>query len=469
MTAPGARAAVLAVLALLGIGAVAPAQSDGDPGAAYREAAAAVDADLRAALDELADLRRALSAERPPLALETEAVAAELREKRFRAELAKQERDALLHDLGSLSERVRVWRDEGTYIQGLLGDFAKQHQTRLGVAELELGAAAPPGGATAVVRQSIGRLGQVRGGSVRAGEAIAPDGVSHRGTFVDAGPVSWFLAGDGGLAGLATEGRDLRAEVVLGTADAGALRALLAGEEVEVGFDPTLGSALALERIDSGLIHQVRQGGLWIYPILLLALVSAVAAATKWLQLSRVRDVPPELLRRAIGAVNAGHPDEARQALAGLRHPARAVLLRGVDAAAGHETRETVEEALYEEFLAAQPGLQRWLPPIAIASATAPLLGLLGTVTGMIHTFRLIKVFGTGDAKPLASGISEALITTEFGLAVAIPSLILHALLSRKVQGIRSGMEMASLAFVNGIDRVVGAGDGTGAGKGGQG
>ncbi|MEM7012670.1 MAG: MotA/TolQ/ExbB proton channel family protein, partial [Verrucomicrobiota bacterium] len=94
---------------------------------------------------------------------------------------------------------------------------------------------------------------------------------------------------------------------------------------------------------------------------------------------------------------------------------------------------------------------QRGLQFIAIASATAPLLGLLGTVTGMIHTFDLIRVFGTGDARSLAHGISEALVTTEFGLIVAIPALILHALLSRKIKSILGSMEMASLAFVNGL------------------
>ena len=118
--------------------------------------------------------------------------------------------------------------------------------------------------------------------------------------------------------------------------------------------------------------------------------------------------------------------------------------------ATAYNPRE-VEEALYEKFLEILPPLQRGLPLVAIASATAPLLGLLGTVTGMIHTFELINIFGTGDARSLASGISEALITTEFGLVVAIPALILHALLSRKVQGIRSTLELTSLAFVNGL------------------
>ena len=68
---------------------------------------------------------------------------------------------------------------------------------------------------------------------------------------------------------------------------------------------------------------------------------------------------------------------------------------------------------------------------MAALIAAAPLLGLLGTVTGMIHTFRLITLFGVGDARLLADGISEALVTTEAGLCVAIPALLCHAWLTR--------------------------------------
>ena len=109
------------------------------------------------------------------------------------------------------------------------------------------------------------------------------------------------------------------------------------------------------------------------------------------------------------------------------------------------------EEIMYETMLETQPRLERFLPLIAITAATAPLLGLLGTVTGMINTFKLITLFGTGDAKSLSSGISEALITTEFGLIVAIPALILHALLSRKCQAILAAMEKYAVIFSNGI------------------
>ena len=91
------------------------------------------------------------------------------------------------------------------------------------------------------------------------------------------------------------------------------------------------------------------------------------------------------------------------------------------------------------------------LPLIQVTAATAPLLGLLGTVTGMIKTFRLITVFGTGDAKSLSTGISEALITTEFGLIVAIPAIILGAILSRKAKSVVASMEQTAVSFVNGV------------------
>jgi biopolymer transport protein ExbB len=112
-----------------------------------------------------------------------------------------------------------------------------------------------------------------------------------------------------------------------------------------------------------------------------------------------------------------------------------------------------VEEILYESMLNTQPRLERYLNVIAVTAAIAPLLGLLGTVTGIIKTFKLMNVFGAGDPKPLISGISEALITTELGLILAIPALILHALLSRKVAGVLARMEKLGVAFMNSLAR----------------
>jgi hypothetical protein len=93
------------------------------------------------------------------------------------------------------------------------------------------------------------------------------------------------------------------------------------------------------------------------------------------------------------------------------------------------------------------------LPFIAICAASAPLLGLLGTVTGIIDTFKMMTVFGSGDVKALSGGISKALITTEYGLIVAIPSLLLHAFLSRKARAIVASMEGAAVAFANQVQK----------------
>ena len=88
-------------------------------------------------------------------------------------------------------------------------------------------------------------------------------------------------------------------------------------------------------------------------------------------------------------------------------------------------------------------------PLIAVTAATAPLLGLLGTVTGMIDVFRQITNFANPENSELARGISEALVTTKFGLITAIPSLIVHALLSRRLQGVISKLEAFAARLVH--------------------
>ena len=102
-------------------------------------------------------------------------------------------------------------------------------------------------------------------------------------------------------------------------------------------------------------------------------------------------------------------------------------------------------------MLSSRLRLQGWLPFVAICATSAPLLGLLCTVTGIMGTFALMTEFGTGDPKVLSSGISEALITTENGLIIAIPSLLLHAFLSRKARSLVDGLEKMALQVLNRI------------------
>ncbi|MCB1120239.1 MAG: MotA/TolQ/ExbB proton channel family protein, partial [Verrucomicrobiae bacterium] len=133
----------------------------------------------------------------------------------------------------------------------------------------------------------------------------------------------------------------------------------------------------------------------------------------------------------------------------GIKGPVGVMLVSALEHIDADE--DLIEEILYERMLSTQPKLERYLPFISVTAATAPLLGLLGTVTGMINTFKLITIFGTGDATRLSSGISEALITTEYGLIIAIPTLIAHALLSRMSKAVLGSMERTAVGFVNGL------------------
>ena len=129
-------------------------------------------------------------------------------------------------------------------------------------------------------------------------------------------------------------------------------------------------------------------------------------------------------LRDAVRALSEGEPSEGR---AGLRARLVDEFLR----------ERTGHRALDRQILRAcarrlQPGLGRFLAAIAVLASIAPLLGLLGTVIGMIQTFNVIALFGTGNAQALAGGISVALVTTQSGLLVAIPGLFMSGTLERR-------------------------------------
>jgi biopolymer transport protein ExbB len=111
--------------------------------------------------------------------------------------------------------------------------------------------------------------------------------------------------------------------------------------------------------------------------------------------------------------------------------------------------REEMENALQEAVLKEVPPMERFLSTLGMLAAIAPLLGLLGTVTGMIDTFHVITLYGTGDPRLMSGGISEALVTTMLGLSVAIPLLLAQTLLNRAVDKRIGEMEEKSVALVN--------------------
>ena len=116
-----------------------------------------------------------------------------------------------------------------------------------------------------------------------------------------------------------------------------------------------------------------------------------------------------------------------------------------------YKDRESAERALEELFSAEVPKLDFGLNWISVFAAVAPLLGLLGTVMGMIELFDVITMHGTSDPKLLAGGISIALVTTETGLIVAIPLQLIHTFLVNRSEALRGRMEKAGLAVLNAL------------------
>lgn len=117
------------------------------------------------------------------------------------------------------------------------------------------------------------------------------------------------------------------------------------------------------------------------------------------------------------------------------------------------ESRETLEEKVREVALSQIPTLEKFMWILGITAHVSPLMGLLGTVTGMIKAFEVIAKEGVGKPEILAAGISEALITTASGLTVAIPAVIMYNFLNKKIDRIVNDMEKASVEFMNALSK----------------
>jgi len=135
--------------------------------------------------------------------------------------------------------------------------------------------------------------------------------------------------------------------------------------------------------------------------------------------------------QRFLAALEGGGLEGARAFLAGQHGILKTVLSTAVEHA--HLPAQKINQKVDTVLLDQLPGLSRFLNLIATLGTLLPMLGLLGTVTGMIATFKVIALQGTGDAQAMADGISEALITTQAGLVAAIPIVLCHTFLSNRV------------------------------------
>jgi biopolymer transport protein ExbB len=227
-----------------------------------------------------------------------------------------------------------------------------------------------------------------------------------------------------------------------------------AGQSDVVPIDMSSGAALRQITHEVSFLEQIQAGGPIVYPIGLLALGALIIVINRIIFLNRVKRNTSMHMTEFNRLAADGEWEECEALV--MRHkgkhsPVNHVLEAGVRARG--EDRETLESILQEAILREMPRVERGLSVLAICGVVAPLLGLLGTVTGMIETFRVITLFGTGDPKLMSGGISEALVTTELGLAVAIPIMLLHTYLSRRANRIVGQMEEKAVSLVNIIEK----------------
>lgn len=198
--------------------------------------------------------------------------------------------------------------------------------------------------------------------------------------------------------------------------------------------------------------EKIKKGGFLVWPILGIGVFSILIGIERMFFISRVHGNTDRVMGRVNELAEKGEWDECSKIVgSGKKKPVYNVLRDGLNAK--HENRETLESILQESILKELPKLERFLPLLNILGAISPLLGLLGTVTGMIDTFQVITVYGTGDPRMMSGGISTALITTMLGLSVAIPVMLLHTFLSRRVDHVIGDMEEKAVALSNIIFR----------------
>ena len=195
-------------------------------------------------------------------------------------------------------------------------------------------------------------------------------------------------------------------------------------------IDPTRGGMLALLVQVPDLKNRIEQGGLVGYVIIFIGLIGVLIALERlFLLVTTGRQVKMQLKNKKAEDNPLGRIMQVYE-----KNPS-------IDT-------ETLGLKLDEAILKEMPRIQRGLAALALLAAVSPLLGLLGTVTGIIETFQSITLYGTGDPRVMSGGISQALVTTVMGLLVAIPLLLFHSFLSSKSNALIQVLDEKSTAFV---------------------
>lgn len=277
------------------------------------------------------------------------------------------------------------------------------------------------------------------------GNLVAPDYTQQAGTIVRVGSLLSAYRLDNGDVGYLRLGEGDDKRLVAVAADlpwhiSASLEDFITGKSEHLPVDISGGTVFKVFSEKKDFKQWLSAGGLLIWPILAVGVVGFLLALERFVFLLKIRSNSDKYMETVLEYVDAENWTEcATYCNENKKSPTCNVLGRVFENLG--VSREVLENVIEESVLRQIPRLERFIATIAILAAIAPLLGLLGTVTGMINTFQVITIFGTGDPKMMSGGISEALVTTQLGLAVAIPLMLMHHFLGRRVDKILGDIE----------------------------
>ncbi len=419
---------------------------------------------LKQANDDLIRMRETVAKEKLPLveamrAAEDRIVAAEAEIARLETgqERANETRRKLAQEAESLRKNQNYLSTLAhdslvSFEEGLLPgekQFLPEKMQALPAAESDLTKPGQAGEAAAFLQEQVSRA--LGGYQVRGESLVEGDNKLVAGTYVFAGPQAFFRAESSGLAGTVRLREGGQRAIMYPLADWKGTdsTAFFKGELGLFPADASGGKALRLKETKGTVWQHINKGGVVSYAILAVGIFALILIGQKIHDVSRMRVDQPALVRSWIEKALEADQAERERGLRVLGTTTRELMAAGLKHE--DEPKELLEERLDAVLLKQRLHFERRLPLMAVIATAAPLMGLLGTVTGMVRTFTLITVFGTGNAGKLASGISEVLVATELGLLVAIPTLVAHGFLSQRIQKNLSLLERYALEFVTAV------------------
>lgn len=197
------------------------------------------------------------------------------------------------------------------------------------------------------------------------------------------------------------------------------------------------------------MLELLTAGGILMIPIMICSVVVLAISIERLYTLNAKKIAPPHLLATVWQQLKGDQLDAAKIKVLRQSSPLGRILAAGLSNA--YHGRDVMKESIQEAASHVVHDLERYLNTLGTIAAVTPLLGLLGTVMGMIKVFAEIMAQGTGNASVLAGGISEALITTATGLSVAIPALVMHRYFVGRIDGIVIELEQETIKLVDAL------------------